>query len=381
MGQSYLAWAKDPEIREQGGSGGFVTATLLAALEIGLVDEVLLVKRLDQFEGVPFLTSDPDEIKSCSSPHLAAPLNLSSHIPKEGKIAVTVKPCDARAIIERAKRGRFDLENVYMIGLNCGGTMPSVPTMKAVRELYGLDPAKVIAIAIIEGKLVVTTEEGEHAIPIDEVERNGYGRRESCKYCNTNIPLMADLACGSWGVPRGMKATFIEVLTEKGTELFEGAKDRSMIEFEYARGEQIDARLKIDNKMRELADQRWDEVSGVLDNSNRLEYYVDELSQCIHCGSCKIACPVCVCEADAKCLDMGRGDGNYRISLYNMIRLFHLMDSCIGCGQCEDVCPVDLPLTMIHQRFERRMDDMLGYRPGFDMKRPPLQEPEPGGVR
>lgn len=380
IGQSYLAWAKDPAIREQGGSGGFVTAALLAALERGIVDEVLLVRRIDQFEGVPYLTSDPEEVKACSSPVLAAPLNLSYYIPSKGKVAVTVKPCDARAIIERAKRGRFDLENVYMIGLNCGGTMLPVPTMEAVRELYGFDPAEVRGVAIIEGELIIKSESNEHAIPIDEVERKGYGRRESCKYCNTNIPTMADLACGSWGVPANLKATFVEILTAKGEELFEAAKDTSQIEFECASQEANDLRLRIDQRMRELADRRWNEVAGVLDDENRLEYYLDEFCRCIHCGSCKIVCPVCVCEDDAKCLDMGRENNHYRISLYNMIRLFHLMDSCIGCGQCEDVCPVDIPLTMIHQRFEKRMEDMLEYRPGFDLRKPPLQEPEAGGL-
>lgn len=378
-GQSYLAWAKDPEIRKRGGSGGFVTAALIAGLKEGIIDEVLLVRRIDQFESVPYLTHDPEEVKSASSPQLAAPLNLSSYIPRGVKVAVTTKPCDARAIIERAKRGRFELEDVYMVGLNCGGTMPPVSTVESVRDLFGVDPDTVTGIEIERGELIFKRDRGEDlTISIDEAEKKGYGRRESCKYCNTNIPEMADLACGNWGVPSDQRATFVEILSAKGEELFEAAKKTSMIELEDATQEELEKRLKIDRRMRELANRRWDEIAGVLDERDRLAYYINEFSRCIHCGSCKIVCPVCVCEADAKCLDMGQGKNHYRISLYNMIRLFHLMDSCIGCGQCEDVCPVDIPLTMIHQRFERRMEEMIGYRPGFDLQKPPLQKPEEG---
>ncbi|HEC57235.1 MAG TPA: hypothetical protein ENI32_05065 [Candidatus Syntrophoarchaeum butanivorans] len=377
MGKCYLAWAKDPEIRQKGGSGGFVTATLLAALKEGLVERVLIVRRIDEFEGVPLLTDDPEEVKSCSSAHLAAPLNLSSYIPPGERVAVTVKPCDARAIIERSKRRQIDLEDIYMVGLNCGGTFMPVRTMEAVSDLFGLDPGDVLGFEVSKGKFLVEARSGTYTLPMVELERMGYGRRDPCRYCNINIPVMADLACGDAGVPPGMRATFVEILTDKGDELFEAGIKTSMIEFEEAGEEEIETRVRTDRRMSEDADMWWDELSSMIDEVDHLSYYINELGRCIHCGSCKIVCPVCACKDDAKCLDMGRE--GYRISLYNLIRLFHLMDSCIGCGQCEDVCPADIPLTMIHQRFERRMEKELGYRPGFEMSKPPLQEPEPGG--
>ena len=39
------------------------------------------------------------------------------------KVAVTTKPCDAMAIDEVIKRHGINRDNVYMIGLNCGGTV------------------------------------------------------------------------------------------------------------------------------------------------------------------------------------------------------------------------------------------------------------------
>jgi len=56
----YFGWAKDDEIRERGANGGFVTATLMGALETGLIDAALVVKKYGIYEGVPVLTSDTE---------------------------------------------------------------------------------------------------------------------------------------------------------------------------------------------------------------------------------------------------------------------------------------------------------------------------------
>ena len=38
MSRYYLAWAKDDAIRKKGANGGFVTATLVSALEADFID-------------------------------------------------------------------------------------------------------------------------------------------------------------------------------------------------------------------------------------------------------------------------------------------------------------------------------------------------------
>ena len=96
---------------------------------------------------------------------------------------------------------------------------------------------------------------------------------------------------------------------------------------------------------------------------------------CIHCGACRAVCPVCACAEDAKCLELHDERDAYAISMYNLIRILHLMDSCIHCGQCEEVCPVDIPLTLIQRRFSERMQRHLEYTPGMDVAQtPPLNE-------
>jgi len=386
MPRYYLAWAKDERIREKGANGGFVTATLVSALETGFIDAALVVEKKSVYEGIPVLTSNPEVVKECAGSLHGAPINLTKYVVDYGakkRIGLPTKPCDARGIIEQAKRRQVNLDNIFMIGLNCGGTLHPLRMREMAADFLGFDPDAVVKEEIKEGKIcLVSKEEGmgekEKWVKIDALEQKGYGRRDACKSCVTKIPTSADLACGNWGSNDTQK-TFVEVLTEKGEAILKNAIESGYVEIEEAPGEGIEKRKQIEAGMQRLAEdwkERMDEVSA-LSRSERLEFYVDALKNCIGCGACKEVCPVCACEAGAKCLDMNDARDSYVVSMYNMLRIFHLMDSCIGCGECEDVCPVDIPLTLIHRRFSERMQRHLGYTPGMDVKeRPPLYETE-----
>ena len=391
MSKCYFGWAKDEGIRERGANGGFVTATLVGALETGLIDVALVVKRgASIYEGIPVLTSDAEVVKECAGSLHAAPLNIAKILvryAKDKRVGVPVKPCDARGIIEQAKRRQLNLDNVFMLGLNCGGTLHPLEMREMVASLFGIHPDAVIKEEIKEGKIILQTAaaEGgeaseEKALRIDDVEEQGFGRRDACKACTTKIPVMADLACGNWGVPpeESNRKTFVEVLTAKGEQLLRNAVEGGFVEVEPAPEEALKARDRTAAFMQRLA-SRWKERLDPLRNATRKErfdFYIGVLRRCIHCGACKEVCPVCACvDEDAKCMALYDETDDHIISLFNCIRILHLMDSCIQCGQCEDVCPVDIPLTLIHRRFSERMQRKLGYTPGMDVsEKPPLHE-------
>ncbi len=382
----HLAWATDEEIRNKGANGGFVTATLVSALETNFIDLALVVKKKSVYEGILVLTSDPEEVKASAGSLHGVPINLAQSVLEyaaDKRVGLPTKPCDARGIIELVKRKQINLENVYLIGLNCGGTLHPLRMreMAMAADCFGIDPDSVQREEITGGKLFLEYneegEEKEQGIKIDELERQGRGRRDACKSCITKIPIMADLACGNWGVPPGEKKTFVEVLTEKGAAILNNALTSGAIAVEDAPLEGIELRKKIEASMQKLA-ERW---KGALDPlidlspSERFAFYKEELQRCIHCGACREVCPVCACEEDAKCLGLNEESDAYAVSMYNLIRIVHLMDSCIHCGQCEEVCPVDIPLTLIQRRFSERMQRHLEYTPGMDVTQtPPLNE-------
>ncbi|MCK4728071.1 MAG: hypothetical protein KAT27_04035, partial [Desulfobacterales bacterium] len=61
-GDLYLAWSSDKGIREKGETGGAVTSLLKFALESGIADAVLAVKKRNgnRYDGVLSLMTDPD---------------------------------------------------------------------------------------------------------------------------------------------------------------------------------------------------------------------------------------------------------------------------------------------------------------------------------
>ena len=222
-----LIQSTDSEILRKAECGGAVTALFKYLLDKKLVDGVLALKRgEDIYDGIPvFITNSDELIETAGSLH-CAPTNFGKLIAKylaDKKIAVPTKPCDAMAIRELGKLNQINLDNVYMIGLNCGGTIIPITAMRMIELFYEVNPKDVVKEEIDKGKFIIELKNGEHkAIKIHELEENGFGRRSNCQRCELKIPRNADLACGNWGAEPGW--TFIEICSEKGKELIENAE-------------------------------------------------------------------------------------------------------------------------------------------------------------
>ncbi|HNS25953.1 MAG TPA: coenzyme F420 hydrogenase/dehydrogenase beta subunit N-terminal domain-containing protein, partial [Methanobacteriaceae archaeon] len=182
VNDKYYAWSPDEEIAESGECGGAVTSIMKFLLEEGIVDAVLAVKRgADLYDGVPTLITDPEKIiESAGSLHCGT-LNICNPLfdylegAKNLKIAVTTKPCDAMSIVELIKRKQIDRNNLVMIGVNCGGTLPPVKAREMIETFYDLDPDSVVKEEIAKGKLIIETADGtEKEIPIDDLEDEGF---------------------------------------------------------------------------------------------------------------------------------------------------------------------------------------------------------------
>jgi len=385
----FYAKASDAAIADAGEYGGAVTSILKFLLEEGIVDAVLAVEKgADLYDAVPILIEDPEKIsKAAGSLHFGT-LNLAKVVEKyldgaqDMKLAVTVKPCDAMTMVELMKRERVNADNVIMIGLNCGGTMPPVKGRAMMEEFYEVDPDTVVKEEIAKGKLIVETADGtEKEIPIDDLEEEGYGRRTNCRRCEINIPTMADLACGNWGVigPLAGKATFVEVCTAKGADVLEKAKEAGVIELEAPIEKGIAIRKNIDGAMVKLADKwqnaDWEDVTG-REILSVLTEYMDDFSRCLKCYGCREACPICYCE-DC-CLEANNGPdwlskGEIPPSpMFHLERMLHMAESCTNCGQCEEVCPGEIPLAKIWHEVYTKINETLGYTKGTAEGKPPI---------
>ncbi|MDD1763713.1 MAG: Coenzyme F420 hydrogenase/dehydrogenase, beta subunit C-terminal domain [Methanobacteriaceae archaeon] len=381
----YYAWSPDEEIAESGECGGAVTSIMKFLLEEGIVDAVLAVKKgSDLYDAVPTLISDPEQIIETAGSLHCGTLNICNTLSnylngaKDMKIAVTTKPCDAMSIVELMKRKQIDPENVVMIGVNCGGTLPPVQAREMIEKFYDLDPDEVLKEEIAKGNLIIETADQEKEISIDELEDQGYGRRTNCRRCENNIPKMSDIAMGNWGVigPLAGKATFVEVFSEKGAEILQKALDAGALKVQDPVPKGIEIRANIDKSMVNLAN-KWQakdfgEEGGLLE----IDSYMDEFDRCIKCYGCREACPICWCiqcsiESES---DDWVGKGEIPPSpMFHFVRMIHMVDSCTNCGQCEEVCPAEIPLAKIFHKVNRNIQKVFDYYPGYDMdQKPPL---------
>ena len=380
-GDMYLAWSPNEENLEKAECGGAVTSLLKFALESKSVDAVLAVKARDgnRYDGIPVLITEPQEVIEtagalhCASPNIARCLKEYLDGASDLRIAVTCRPCDAKAIIELVKREQINLENLLLVGLNCTGTLPPVAAQKMFKEEFGINPADVVSEDIEDGKLTVRLKDGTgRERDLAELEEKGYGRRENCRRCETSIPTMADIACGKWGVV-DKKATFIEVCSEEGSALVDAAIEAGCILVEQPDDEAVEIREVKIEAATELA-RKWQERDfapfRAMSLDERFDYWFGQFSQCIKCFGCRDACPICYCKECWLEPERGyvRGGEIPPDAMWPMVRAVHVMDSCVNCGECQDACSMNLPLSLFVFMLNREIAAIFKYEPGMDVE-------------
>lgn len=381
-GDTFYAWTKSSDIK--GECGGAVISILKYALENKIVDMVLTVRKgVDIYDPLPVFITDPAELASCAGSLHCGTLLLPKLIKKylDGarnmKIAVTVKGCDAKAMYELGKRNQINMDNIFMIGLNCGGSVSPQIARKMIAEKYGIDPDDVVKEEIDKGQFIVITKDGQHkGISIDELEEAGLGRRPNCQRCETKIPRQADIVCGNWGVvgDKAGKATFVEICSSKGAKLFDGAVSAGAIDTCAPDAKGLAIRSKIENVMINLGKKHQEKQFASLGTgAKRLGFIKGEASRCIKCYNCIEQCPICYCnECSTKKPHLVRPGLIPPDFMFHLIRFAHVSDSCVNCGQCQELCPMDIPNALVMHSLQVEMQNLFGYVPGYDMQLPVL---------
>ena len=383
-GDMLYAWTTSSELADVAECGGAVTGLLKFALENNIVDGVLAVKKgADLYEAVPTLITDPDEIAGAAGSLHCGTLLLSKLIKKyldgarDKRLAVTVKGCDAMGIYELAKRNQVNLDNLLLIGLNCGGSVSPVTARKMIREKFEVDPDDVVKEEIDKGQFIIMTKDGEHkGISMDDLEDAGYGRRPNCRRCKMKIPRQADLACGNWGVigDKAGKATFVEVCSEKGANLLNAAVAAGAVATEPANPKGIEIRGKVEKSMLKLGDKwraRYFESLG--EGKERLQKIMEDSSRCTKCYACIENCPICYCVECSTKKPYLVPPGVLPVPfMFHLIRYAHVSDSCVNCGQCEELCPMEIANSLYMHALQVDMERMFGHTPGVDLELPVL---------
>lgn len=374
-----LVKSKDTELLEKGECGGAASSLFKYLLDKNLVDGILTLTRGDDlYDGVPTLVKNSEELpQTCGSLHCAPTMfgDIMRRYLGDLRLGVSVKPCDAMSIKELEKRHQIDPEKVYKIGLNCGGTVMPVTARKMIELFYEVSPEDVVKEEIDKGKFIIELKDGsEKSVKIDELEEKGYGRRENCRRCEMMVPRNADVACGNWGAEPGW--TFVEVITEKGKELIENAKNEGYIEVKTPGEKSLAIRDKIEGVMIKLA-QKFQE-KDLKDEYPTLDKWDEYWNRCIKCYACRDVCPLCFCKECELERDFYKDEDSVTTDplTFHGVRMSHISFSCCNCGQCEDVCPMEIPLARIYHKMQKKYQEQTGFVTGVTDELPPLYSPE-----
>jgi len=371
--EMYCVKASDEKILKKAECGGAVTAIFKYLLDKKLVDGVLALKKgADVYDGIlTFVTSSDDLIDTAGSMHCAPTMwgRIIKDYLKDVKIAVSVKPCDMRAIVELSKRGKVNLDNIYMIGLNCGGTVPPKTAIEMIKLYYEVDPNDVVKEEIDKGKFIIVLKDGTHKeVKMHDLEDMGYGRRTNCQRCDVKVPRKADLAAGNWGIigEDAGKYTFVEVCTEKGKKLLEDAEKEGYIFKKNPNPKGIEIREKVEISMLKMGEEykkKWLE-----ENYPTEEKFNEYWNRCIKCYGCRDACPVF--DENEILEDPNKGEIPPNPVFFQESRAKYMAYACVNCGQCEDACPMEIPVARYFHKIQEKERSESGYKPGVDDKLP-----------
>jgi formate dehydrogenase subunit beta len=259
-------------------------------------------------------------------------MNLAKVIPnvlKEhpaGSVGVMLRPCEARALTEMARRGNFRSERLLTISVDCLGTFPE--------DEFDWRTAR-------KG-----TEKGLMGEALQFAPQGGisaYRYRSACQICVSPGAGNADVNIGVLGLPvRQMILVEVKNGGMDWKRITDGEADPDLA----ARREAMLAKISERNS------QTLERVtSGLMEvlpaDINAL---LDQFEKCGACKTCMRGCPICAAAYPHK--TKGR---------YNREDIAGWLASCAGCGMCEQSCPQNLPLSIIFSHVKQKLAESLDF--------------------
>jgi formate dehydrogenase subunit beta len=306
----------------------------------------------------PALISDPSKLAvDPIAPVLpvataALVMTLTREGPLSQGVAVFMRSCQIRALIELAKLKQANLNNIVVIGMDCPGTFS------------------------INDYTDINQEKGSNDLFRDLLEeKNGMIQRlrSACLGCKDPTPGYCDILMGMYGMDLKSEI-LIEIRTSRGREIIQGLslmdasasskRDRAISEL-------TEKRRNADRKFRE-------EFSSIKGIEEILKFY----AKCINCQNCRRVCPICYCQECFFCSDnlsqtadnlvrKSQARGAFKMPLDTLLfhtgRMNHMILSCVECGLCQQACPVNIPLMRVLKRVAYDAQAKFGYSPGRNL--------------
>jgi formate dehydrogenase subunit beta len=336
-----------------------VKTALTRLLSQDLVDAVLVAAK-SPYSALPMptLVAEASAMDGIDPLAPAAPFNAArqaatvSRQATGKRLALVLRPCEIRALIELVKLNQCTLENVVIIGIECLGRMEN--------EVF-LNHAAVHADMAAEFQKNTSLQ--------DDITR-------TCKMCEQFTPTHADIVMSTLGAPENA------VLFASGTETGEALlKELGLPTAENPAGSETVTRQLLEKR----AACKKEVFAETSEKINSIEKFEQMIATCLNCYNCRQACPVCYCRECVFLTDVfaARPEALLRraqkrgavklptdTTMFHLTRLSHIAHSCVGCGQCSSVCPSNIPVADIFTTVAAQVQARYDYVPGRDVGEP-----------
>jgi formate dehydrogenase subunit beta len=271
--------------------------------------------------------------------------------PSGRKIAMVLRPCEIRAVVELAKLKQVNLDDVLLIGMDCHGRYENT------------DFAKFQAQGGTSEAFLANAQAGKTATPDFDI-------CGACQICEFPTADNVDMRLCAIGAEEG--AVFIEAVTEKG----EQALEKAGLKPGAAPAGREGAVKTLVAARTEARDKKFAEFRA---DTSSYEGLADKLAACINCYNCRVACPVCYCKECVFVTDTFRhtgeqfmmwADQNGMLKLpndtlfYHLTRMTHMSLFCVGCGQCTSACPNGIDLMPLFRTCADKTQARFNYQAG-----------------
>ncbi|MBN1485543.1 MAG: 4Fe-4S dicluster domain-containing protein [Chloroflexia bacterium] len=347
----------------EGDTLGTLRALLRRLLEHGVVDAILVpVATPDRRNLVPTLVSDPEQLAHADPIAPVMPVQSARVVSQltfsdpEKRLAVVLKACEWRAVIELTKLRQVKLDRVLTIGVDCYGTYPVLDYGSMATEQPDL-----------------TSKLLEQVEPAVGFQQAGHELRVACKMCEHFVPEGVDVLLGLFGVDPTQEIAVELADSQAGLAELLGLQEKELS----GRPEAIATLEKARLERRDKA------FAAIREKLATNEGLLSLFSACIRCHNCTTVCPICYCKecifrtptfdhASRRYMQWAGRRGAVRLPtdtlLFQITRLNHMASSCVGCGLCEDGCPSNVPLTAIFRAIAQGVQGIFEYQAGRDLE-------------
>jgi formate dehydrogenase subunit beta len=276
--------------------------------------------------------------------------------PSGKRIAMVLRSCEVRALVELVKLKQAVLDDVLLIGIDCYGRYENTDFLK-IQAAGG------------------TTESFLEGAQAGRTEADGCDIVGACKICEFPEAGNVDIRLCLFGAGQG--ALYVEAVSAKGEQAMQDAGCK----FGDAPAGRAEAVKKITDTRaaaRDVAFAAYREQTATI---GALE---ERLAACINCYNCRVACPVCYCKECVFVTDTFRHKGEQFIgwangkalkmptdtTFYHLTRMTHIAAFCVGCGQCTSACPNDIDLMPMFRTSAEKVQARFDYQAGRSVDEP-----------